>query len=145
MVANSADREREPRWRQMEQVYRQSPIHRVLGLSLHVVGEGEVVIIYDGCAEASNRSGNTAGAALAGMIDSAVMQACRTTLGADDRAVTLELKVNYLRPGPPGVILRTHGRIEHIGGSTVVGYARTERPGGKLIALGVVTVNVKRA
>lgn len=139
------DRAREAFWRQMEEVYPTSPIHRVLGLTLRVLGEGEVVVAYDGSGDAANRAGNAAGGAVAEMIDSAVVQACRTTLRPGDQAVTLELKVNYLRPGQPGVTLRTHGRIEHIGRSTVVGYARTERPDGKLVAIGVVTVNVKRA
>lgn len=136
---------REQLWRRMEQTYSESPVHRVLGLSLKVVGEGETIVEFNGARDAGNRRGNAAGGALTEMIDSAVVQASRTLLGPDDGVVTLELKVNFLRPGGPGVPLSTRGRIEHLGRSIAVGVGRVEDPQGKLVALGLVTVSVKRA
>jgi uncharacterized protein (TIGR00369 family) len=132
-------------WHEMETNYSRSPIHRGLGLSLRVVGEGEVVVDYDGSEGASNRRGNAAGGAMAEMIDSAVMQACRTMLAPKDFNTTLELKINFTRAAPPGGRLTTTGRIEHIGRTTAVGTGRIVDAEGRLVALGIVTIAIKRA
>lgn len=131
-------------WRKMEASYSESPIHRVLGLSLKVLGNGEVEVLFDGAVEATNRRGNAAGGALAEMVDSAVVQACRTLISPEDKVATLELKVNYVRPGPANTPLTTHAKIDYIGRSTCVGIGRVTDPAGELIALGMVTVNIKR-
>ena len=131
-------------WRNMEASYADSPIHRVLGLSLTVKGAGEVEVVYTGAPEAANRRGNAAGGALAEMIDSAVVQACKTLIGPQDKVATLELKVNYVRPGPPNAPLITHAKIDFLGRSTSVGVGRIVDESGELIALGIVTVNVRR-
>jgi acyl-CoA thioesterase len=131
-------------WRAMEAVYGESPIHRALGLELRVEGDGEVVIAYDGSLEATNRRGNPAGGALAEMIDSAVVQAARTLLEDGDAATTLELKVNYVRSAPEGERLTTRGTIDHIGRSTAVGHGRVMDEQGRLVALGLVTVSLRR-
>jgi uncharacterized protein (TIGR00369 family) len=133
-----------PHWRTMESVYSESPIHRALGLELRVEGDGEVVIAYDGCPDATNRRGNPAGGALAEMIDSAVVQATRTLLEDGDAATTLELKVNYVRSAPQGERLTTRGTIEHIGRSTAVGHGRITDEQGRVVALGLVTVSLRR-
>lgn len=131
-------------WRSMEAGYSDSPIHKVLGLSLSVKGAGEVEVTFDGRPDAGNRRGNIAGGALAQMIDSAVVQACRTLIAAADKVATLELKVNYVRPGQPGVALRTHAAIDYLGRSTAVGVGRVFDPAGELVAMGIVTVSVRR-
>lgn len=131
-------------WREMEAVYHESPIHRALGLVLRVEGDGEVVIAYDGSPEATNRRGNPAGGALAEMIDSAVVQAARTLLNAGDMGTTLELKVNYIRSAAPGERLTTRGTVDHIGRSTAVGHGRVTDEEGRLVALGLVTVSLRR-
>lgn len=136
---------REAFWREMERTYGQSAIHRVLGLSLRVIGEGEVIVEYDGRAEAGNRRGNAAGGALTEMMDSACVQASRTLLEPDDHVTTLELKVNFTRPAPAGAALTTSGRIEYIGRSTAVGLGRIEDPEGKLVAFGIVSIAIRRS
>jgi uncharacterized protein (TIGR00369 family) len=138
------DADREAFWRQMEGSYLESNIHRVLGLSLQVVGKGEVIVAYDGRADAGNRRGIAAGGALTEMIDSAVVQASRTLLEPEDGLATLELKVNFIRPGEPGKALSTRARIEHSGRTTAVGVGRVEDGAGRLVAIGVVTVSVTR-
>lgn len=131
--------------RAAEAAYITSPIHKALGLVLKVDGEGGVRILYAGGPNAVNRSGNIAGGALAQMIDSAVVQACKSAIGPEDKTATLELKVNYLRPAPKGEGIVTTGTLEHLGRTTAVGIGRAVSDSGKLIALGTATVSIRRA
>lgn len=140
-----ADAQLADKWREMERSYGEAPIHRLLGLALRVEGAGRAIIDFDGRSDAANRHGIVAGSAISGMVDSAVVQACKTVLGSRDGVATLELKVNFVRPGRSGSPLTTHGRVEHLGSSTAVGMARVENGEGKLVALGTVTVSIKRS
>jgi uncharacterized protein (TIGR00369 family) len=132
-----------PGWDSVEISYGESPIHRVLGLTLSIRGEGDVVVHYDGSGGALNRRDVVAGGALSTMIDSAVVQACRTTLNPRDAVSTLELKVSFVGPGRG--TLNTSARLEHVGKSTCVGYARTEDAAGRLVAVGIVSVAIRRS
>lgn len=132
-------------WDEMQAGYGELPIHTALGLSLEVLEAGAVRVRYDGTPAAGNRRGIAAGGALAEMINSAVVQACRTKLGREVGTVTLELKVNFIRAAPAGSALVTTGKIEHLGRTTAVGHGRTEDDSGRLIALGMVTVALLRA
>ncbi len=107
---------------EMEGYYDTSPIHRTLGLKLKVPGDGAAV-----------------------MIDSAVVQAARTRLAHTDSTVTIELKVNYIRAAPARLNLSARGQLDHFGRTTAVGSARVEDEAGKLYALGIVTVSIKKA
>jgi len=130
---------------EMEGYYDTSPIHRTLGLKLKVPGDGEAVIVFDGSPGSTNRRGDAAGGAIAQMIDSAVVQAARTKLGHTDSTVTIELKVNYIRAAPAKLNLRALGKLDHFGRTTAVGSARVEDEAGKLYAMGIVTVSIKKA
>lgn len=132
-------------WDAMEAHYPLSPIHATLGLTLAVPGEGEAIISFDGDPRATNRRGDAGGGLLAQMIDSAVVQACRTKLAASDSTVTIELKVNYVRAAPAGLKLAAKGRLDHFGRSTAVGTARVEDEDGRLYVLGIVTVSIRKA
>jgi uncharacterized protein (TIGR00369 family) len=131
-------------WRDMEEIYGTSPIHRILGLTLRVPGAGQAIVEYDGRADAGNRLGIAAGGALAEMIDSASFQACRTLLEPDDHIITLEAKINFIRPGVAGVRLQAVGVAEHVGRTTAVGTARILTPNKKVVAMGTVTLSIKR-
>ncbi|MBU1376898.1 MAG: PaaI family thioesterase [Alphaproteobacteria bacterium] len=130
---------------EMEGYYDTSPIHRTLGLKLKVPGDGEAVIVFDGSPGSTNRRGDAAGGAIAQMIDSAVVQAARTRLGHTDSTVTIELKVNYIRAAPAKLNLTARGQLDHFGRTTAVGNARVVDETGKLYALGIVTVSIKKA
>lgn len=131
-------------WEEMQSGYGESPIHTALGLTLEVVEAAKVIVHYDGNPSGGNRRGIAAGGAVAEMIDSAVVQACRTKAGRDVGTVTLELKVNYIRAAPAGARLRTTGQVEHFGRTTAVGQGRTVDETGRLIALGLVSVALLR-
>jgi len=131
-------------YRAQEASYADSPVHRALGLSVEVAGRGEVRIQYDGALAATNRRGHPAGGALAEMIDSAVVQAAKTLLHPDDRVTTLELKINFVRAAPAGSPLTTTGSLRHVGRSTAVGLGEIRDSAGVLLAVGLVTVSIRR-
>jgi uncharacterized protein (TIGR00369 family) len=132
-------------WAEIERGYGESPVHAALGLSLEIADSGEAVIIYKGVREAQNRRGNLSGGAIAQMVDSAIVQSCRAMLTHQDKLVTLELKINYVRAGTLGVHVVARGRLDHLGRTTAVGHARVEDMNGKLVALGSATVSIQRA
>lgn len=127
---------------QQEQVYLSAPIHRALGLSLTVASAAAAEIHYNGCVEGQNRHGRAAGATIAAMVDSAVVQAARTMLPPNQELVTLEMKVNYIGAARGGGLTCTGG-IDHLGRSTVVGHARVVDENGRLIAIGIVTLKLQ--
>ena len=133
------------RWRQMESAYGDSPIHLMLGLTLTVVGDGEVVVRAKVTDAAANRHGIVAGGVLAELVDSAAVQAARTRLGSRDRAVTAELNVNFLRPARPGGPLTARGSLADMSRTLAVGRADVRDDQDTLVAVGLVTVRLLRA
>lgn len=134
----------EPRWQRMEEAYSRSPIHVALGLRLQVMREGQVEIHYDGSVSASNRRGVTAGGAIAAILDSAIVQSCMTLMPEDDQASTIDLKINFVRPGPPATPLVASANIEYLGGTTAVGIGHLYMPDGQLVAVGIATLAIRR-
>jgi acyl-CoA thioesterase len=130
------------RWAAQEKVYDRSPIHGSLGLSLTVTGPGEVEVHYNGLAGATNNNKVVSGAALTAMIDSAVMQSVLTTAAPTEHASTIELKVNFLRPAPPGGALTATATVQHRGRRTAVGSAQVRDEHGHTVALGLVTLAI---
>jgi uncharacterized protein (TIGR00369 family) len=135
---------RPPYWDVMEATYLESPIHRVLGLDLEVVAAGEAIVRYHGSTCGTNRNGTAAGGLIAELVDSSVVQATRTLLGEGDQVATLELKLNFVRPGPAGHTLVSFGHVEYAGGRTAVGVGYVRDTTDELLALGIVTVSIKR-
>ena len=129
----------------MERTYGGTPLHQAFGMTLRVLGEGEVAVDFSGSANAGNRSAKTGGGILATLVDSAVVQACRSMLEPGAATATVELKVNFVRASDAGTVLTTFGRIDHLGRTLAVGNARVEDPAGQLIALGLVTVSIRRS
>lgn len=129
----------------MESAYDNSPIHLMLGLTLTVVGDGEVVVRAKVTDAVANRHGIVAGGMLAELVDSAAVQAARTRLGSQDRAVTAELNVNFLRPARPGGPLAARGSLVNMSRTLAVGRADVRDDQDTLVAVGLVTVRLLRA
>ena len=131
------------RWRRLEQLYLDSPIHRELGLSLHVAGPGSAIVTFDGTDAARNRHMNPHGGALALMIDSVVVQTVQSMLDLDHIS-TIEMKANFVRPGPKEGGLIARAELLHLGQMTAVGEGRVNDMDGGLVAVGLVTVAIRR-
>ncbi|WP_188778706.1 PaaI family thioesterase [Marmoricola endophyticus] len=94
------------------------PATTTLGYDLHSADPvaGEVVASFEATADFTNTVGNVQGGFLAAMLDSTLGSALMCTLGPDEFAPTLELKVSFLRPAPVGR-LWGRGRVLHRGSS----------------------------
>ena len=144
-MSGPADTDRVAWWRAMEERYGRSPVHEVFGLSLRVLGAGVVAVDYGGDPAAGNIHGTVSGGAIAQLVDSGVVQACRTLLAADDRAVTVALAVSFVRAARVGTPLSAVGRVVDVGGT--LGTARVEvaSGSGEVVAIGQGTVRIRRA
>lgn len=77
---------------------------------------GEIEVNFTAGEQFTNPMGNIQGGFLAAMLDDTMGPALVATLGGDEFAATLEIKVNYLRPVKTGE-LTGHGSVVHRGGS----------------------------
>ena len=77
---------------------------------------GTIEVAFAAGPEMANPMGNVQGGFLAAMLDDTLGPALVATLDDGQFAVTLELKVNYLRPASAGR-LTGRGRVVHRGGS----------------------------
>jgi uncharacterized protein (TIGR00369 family) len=91
-----------------------------------------------------NPMGNIQGGFLAAMLDDTLGPALVATLGKNEFAPTIELKVNFIRPARVGTLIGT-GRVVARGGSIafLAGELSTEQ--GELIATATATARVMAA
>ena len=77
---------------------------------------GTIEVAFTPSRDFTNPMGNIQGGFLAAMLDDTLGPALAATLEAGKFAVTLELKVNFLRPAREGRLIG-RGRVVHRGGS----------------------------
>ena len=117
---------------QVEAVGNSSAFGRLLGLEIHQVGNGEAVLgltMHDGL---RNLHGKLHGGALFSLIDTAMGQASHSLGDGGPSSVTLECKINYIRPVSEGSVL-CHAKVLHAGRRTQVVEAEVLQ-GDKLVA-----------
>ena len=88
------------------------PAAALLGWKALSLERGHVRVRYTARPEFGNPQGAIQGGFLAAMLDDAMGPALFTTLGAEDFAPTIEMKVNFLRPARPGALI-AEGRVVH--------------------------------
>lgn len=117
---------------QVEAVGQSSAFGRLLGLEIHTVGNGEALLgltMHDGL---RNLHGKLHGGALFSLIDAAMGQASHSLNGGVPNTVTLECKVNYVRPVTEGELI-CRAWVVHSGRRTQLLEAEV-RQGEKLVA-----------
>ncbi|WP_349617980.1 PaaI family thioesterase [Azotobacter salinestris] len=122
---------------QEEEVGRSSAFGRLLGLEILAAGGGEATVrlaMHDGL---RNLHGKLHGGALFSLIDSAMGQASHSLNDGTPDSVTLECKVNYIRPVSEGE-LTCRAWVEHNGKRTQVIEAEVHQD-GKLVAKALAT------
>lgn len=112
-----------------------------LMLGAEIVGvdadAGAVAMAYNGKPEFANPAGNIQGGMLTAMLDDAMALALLATLGENEFAPTLELKVNFIAPANVGR-LGGRGKVVSKGNSVCV-LAGELRQDDKLIATSTAT------
>lgn len=84
------------------------------------------------------RRGTVHGGVIASMIDASIGAAIRSLLSENQSAVTVEMKLNYIRPGV-GRLLIGKGKVTNFGKKLAIGEAKILNDDDKLIASGMAT------
>src|SRR5229473_940598 len=109
-----------------------------LGLRLVETGEGTAVV------EMTTHSGFVHGGMISTLADSAMGRSVRTLKPGVVRAMSFDLKLNFINAAKVGENLRATGHVIHAGRRTVVAECRVEGGDGRLVATGSATFAVTR-
>ncbi|WP_225775853.1 PaaI family thioesterase [Pseudomonas sp. Marseille-Q5115] len=110
----------------------QSAFSQLLGCKVVSLEEGRAEVSLALTPPLRNRGGVLHGGALFSLVDIAMGLACSTSHGFDRQSVTLECKINYLRPVAEGEVTCV-GRVIHAGRRTLVVEAEVSQA-GKMVA-----------
>lgn len=125
---------------QPEAVGSSSAFGRLLGLNIVRVENGEAEIHMSMKEDLKNLHGKLHGGALFSLIDTTLGQASHSLSGGVPTTVTLECKINYIRPVSEGDIVCT-AKVLHAGRRTQVIEAQVTQ-GEKLVAIAQSTFAV---
>lgn len=107
---------------------------RMLGIQLIEAGPDRVVMDLPVTQALSNRNGVMHGGAILGLTDNIGGTASSLNLKPGENTVTMESKVNFLRPIRIGDVARATATAVHIGGTTQIWDIAVTRGDGKLAA-----------
>jgi uncharacterized protein (TIGR00369 family) len=117
------------------------PAAALLGWKAISLEPGEVRVRYTAKPEFANPQGAIQGGFLAAMLDDAMGPALFTTLGREDFAPTIEMKVSFLRPARPGTLI-AEGRVVHQTKSLAFLEGRLATEDGDLVAMATATARI---
>jgi uncharacterized protein (TIGR00369 family) len=115
-----------------------------LGLETVDTGEGTATVEMKTTEDMANHSGFVHGGMISALADSAMGRSLRTLKPGVVRAMSFDLKLNFISAAKPGQTLRATGRVVHAGRRTVVTECRVEGPSAKLVATASGTFSVTR-
>ncbi len=115
-----------------------------LGLELVETGEGSATVQMTPSEDMANHSGFVHGGMISALADSAMGRSLRTVKPGVVRAMSFDLKVNFINAAEIGETLRATGRVVHAGRRTMVASCRVEGKGGRLVATASGTFAVTR-
>jgi acyl-CoA thioesterase len=109
-----------------------------LGMKLVDAGNGRAKVRLPFGPQLANGAGVMHGGAAFAAADAATGVAVMGLLSADETPTTIEMKINFIRPGPDGEIV-AEAVILHRGRSTAVGEAEVRDAEGRLVAKALAT------
>lgn len=112
--------------------------YRLLGMRVEAMGGGYARLTMPVEEKLLQIYGTVHGGATASLADSAVAVALISTIPADEKALTLELKLNFLAPVAEGQLI-AEARLFHRGRSVAVGDVEIRNSNGRLVAKGIAT------
>jgi uncharacterized protein (TIGR00369 family) len=110
----------------------------LLGIQEVSMHNGSSIIKLEITESLTQRHRTVHGGVIATMIDCAVGTAIRSIIPEKSAAVTLEMKLNYVRPAT-GATLIGKGNIINKGNSIIVGEARILNEKDQIVATGIAT------
>ena len=115
-----------------------------LGLETIETGEGTAVIEMKATEDMANHSGFLHGGMISTLADSAMGRSLRTLKPGVVRAMSFDLKLNFISAAKIGETLRATGRVVHAGRRTMVTECRVEGADNRLVATASGTFAVTR-
>jgi len=115
-----------------------------LGLRLIETGEGTAVVEMTTTEDMANHAGFVHGGMISTLADSAMGRSVRTLKPGVVRAMSFDLKLNFINAAKVGEDLRATGHVIHAGRRTVVTECRVEGRDGRLVATASATFAVTR-
>ena len=115
-----------------------------LGLHLVEMGEGSAVVEMTTTEDMANHSGFVHGGMISTLADSAMGRSVRTLRPSVIRAMSFDLKLNFINAAKVGETLRATGHVIHAGRRTVVAECSVAGTDGRLVATASGTFAVTR-
>jgi uncharacterized protein (TIGR00369 family) len=115
-----------------------------LGLKLVETGEGTAVVVMTTTEDMANHSGVVHGGLISTLADSAMGRSLRTLRPGVVRAMSFDLKLNFINAAKVGETLRATGHVIHAGRRTAVAECRVEGSDARLVATASATFAVTR-
>lgn len=122
------------------------PIYYLTGMRPTEAGDGTATFVLPATEWLNSPLARVQGGAIAWLADSALSCAAQTIVPAGMTYVTLDLKVNFLRPvAPDGTDLTAYGKVVHRGRTLAIANADVVNAEGKKVAFGTGTVMLRPA
>jgi uncharacterized protein (TIGR00369 family) len=107
-------------------------------------GEGTAVVEMATTEDMANHSGVVHGGMISTLADSAMGRSLRTLSPGVVRAMSFDLKLNFINAAKVGETLKATGHVIHAGRRTAVAECRVEGSDGRLVATASATFAVTR-
>jgi uncharacterized protein (TIGR00369 family) len=122
---------------------KQPPVARLIGYRIREVERGRAVFELEPAEYHYNPFATVHGGIMATLLDSAMAAAVLSTLPIGLTCSTIEMKVNFVRPGTGTVgVLRGEGSVIHVGSTIATAEGKTLDSKGKLYAHAVSTCSI---
>lgn len=122
------------------------PVYYLTGMRPVDASEGAATFVMPASEWLNSPLARVQGGAIAWLADSALSCAVQTIVSAGMTYVTLDLKVNFLRPvTADGTDLTAHGKVVHRGRTLAIANAEVLNAEGKKVAFGTGTIMLRPA
>ncbi|MDQ3916899.1 MAG: PaaI family thioesterase [Acidobacteriota bacterium] len=122
----------------LREAFAQVPYARLLGLEFVGAARGEATFALEVREELTRMGGIAHGGALASLLDTAAAFAVHTLLAPEERTVTVDLTVHFLRPAGEGRV-EARARVLRAGRRIVIISAEATDRAGLLVATATTT------
>jgi len=114
------------------------PYWHHIGMKTVTGNDGKTGVSLEVTEDLKQFYGNVHGGVMASLLDSAIAVAVNQELGSGQGAVTVEMKLNYLRPVNQGRLI-AQGTVVQKGSKIIVGQGEIRDDAGRLAAFGTAT------
>lgn len=115
------------------------PYYRLLGMRVEAMENGFALVVMPIRDSLMQMYGSVHGGAIASLADTAIGVALISVLREDEKAITVDLKVNYVAPANGGLLI-AEARLFQRGKRIAAGEVEIRDDAGRLVAKGISTL-----